>query len=388
MQSILRSSNRLALAGKPLRPLVFLALARGLSAKPRIIYTYTDEAPMLATYSLLPIVKTLTAKAGIEVEKVDISLAGRIISSWPKYLTDEQRQGDGLAELGELCKTKDANIIKLPNVSASIPQLNEAITELRTQGFDVPMYVAKPTTDKEKVIHERYAKVLGSAVNPVLREGNSDRRVAPPVKNYAKKNPHTLGGWSRASRSHVAHMDKGDFYGSEKSHTMAAAGTVRIEHVGADGTVKVMKEGLKLQAGEIIDASFLSVRELRKFFTDEIDSAIKDHMLLSLHLKATMMKISDPVIFGHAVSVYFKDLFDKYVANASRPHFLSSRLSPSPRPPSFSCLSPHFTPSTSPFSLTHIPPLSTLSPAKGTSTRCSRRSGSTPTTVCKTSTTR
>ena len=189
--------------------------------------------------SLLPIVKTLTAKAGIEVDKVDISLAGRIISSWPKYLTDEQRQADGLAELGELCKTKDANIIKLPNVSASIPQLNEAITELRTQGFDVPMYVAKPTTDKEKVIHERYAKVLGSAVNPVLREGNSDRRVAPPVKNYAKKNPHTLGGWSRASRSHVAHMDKGDFYGSEKSHTMAAAGTVRIEHVAADGTVRV-----------------------------------------------------------------------------------------------------------------------------------------------------
>lgn len=258
---------------------------RCMSSGPRIIYTDTDEAPALATYSLLPIVKTLTAKAGIEVEKVDISLAGRIISAWPKYLTDDQRLNDGLAELGELCKKPEANIIKLPNVSASVPQLNAAITELRTKGYDVPMYVANPTTEKEKTIHARYAKILGSAVNPVLREGNSDRRVALPVKNYAKKNPHTMGGWSRASRSHVAHMDKGDFYGSEKSHTMAKAGNVKIELVGADGSVTVLKEKTAVMAGEVIDASFLSVRELQAFLEYEIESALKDHMLLSVHLK-------------------------------------------------------------------------------------------------------
>jgi len=278
----------------------------------KIIYTETDEAPALATYSFLPIVRKFAEKADINVEKCDISLSARIISQFPKYLTEEQFQNDTLAELGELCKKPEANIIKLPNVSASVPQLNEAITELRTKGYDVPMYVPNPTTEKEKVIHSRYAKVLGSAVNPVLREGNSDRRVAGPVKSYAKKNPHILGGWSRASKSHVAHMNKGDFYGSEKSHIMESDGSVRIQFIDLNtGETKVLKEKLNLLKGEIIDASFLSVKELTQFYEKEIKEAHKDHMLLSLHLKATMMKISDPIMFGHAVKVYFKEVFDK-----------------------------------------------------------------------------
>jgi isocitrate dehydrogenase len=269
---------------------------------------------MLATFSLLPIVQKFGSTAGINVELHDISLAARVIAQFPKYLTDEQRISDTLAELGEICKTPSANIIKLPNISASIPQLNECITELRIKGYDVPTYVPTPTTEKEKVIHSRYAKVLGSAVNPVIREGNSDRRVAGPVKNYAKRNPHVMGNWSKASKSHVAHMKKGDFYASELSHIMPEAGVVKIEHVSADGTVKVMKEGLKLMKDEIIDASFMNVKELCDFYEKEIAEAHSDHMLLSLHLKATMMKISDPIMFGHAVKVYFKDLFAKHAA--------------------------------------------------------------------------
>jgi isocitrate dehydrogenase len=231
-----------------------------------------------------------------------------------RYLNDEQRIPDTLAELGQLCKESDANIIKLPNVSASLPQLNDAIAELRTKGYDIPLYVANPTNEKERVIHSRYAKVLGSAVNPVLREGNSDRRVAAPVKNFARRNPHTMGGWSRASRSHVAHMSKGDFYGSEKSVIMPEANTLRIDHVDADGKVTVLKEKLPVQAGEIVDSSFLSVKELRAFYERELSEAFEEHMLVSLHLKATMMKVSDPVMFGHMVTVFFKDVFSKHAA--------------------------------------------------------------------------
>lgn len=280
--------------------------------KPKIIYTLTDEAPALATFSLFPIIKKFAEKKGIDVELSDISLAARVISQFPKYLSETQYQPDNLAALGELCTKPEANIIKLPNISASLPQLNGCITELRTKGYDIPMYVPNPTTDKEKTIHQRYAKVLGSAVNPVLREGNSDRRVAAPVKTYARKNPHTMGGWSRASRSHVAHMSKGDFYASEKSYIMPKAGSVKIEFVNKSGAVKVMKENLKLLEGEIIDASFMSIKELTDFYERELTDASKEHMMVSLHLKATMMKISDPIMFGHCVKVYFKDLFAKH----------------------------------------------------------------------------
>jgi isocitrate dehydrogenase len=285
---------------------------RALSDTHKIVYTETDEAPALATYSLLPIIKKFASKAGIEVEKSDISLGARIIAQFPKYLSDEQRIRDTLGELGELCKKPEANVIKLPNISASLPQLNEAITELRTKGYDIPLYVANPTTEKEKVIHSRYSKVLGSAVNPVIREGNSDRRVAPPVKNYAKKNPHTLGLWSRASKSHVAHMTRGDFYGSEQSYIVPTPTKVRIELTGKNGEVKILKEDLKVVEGEVIDASFLSVRELASFLEREIEDAHKEHMLFSVHLKATMMKVSDPIMFGHVVRVFFKPVFEKH----------------------------------------------------------------------------
>uniref|UniRef100_A0A7S3HB09 Isocitrate dehydrogenase (NADP(+)) n=1 Tax=Spumella elongata TaxID=89044 RepID=A0A7S3HB09_9STRA len=278
---------------------------------PRIIYTETDEAPALATYSLLPIVQTFAKKAGIDVVKSDISLSARILAQFPNHLSADQRIPDNLAELGKICTTPEANIIKLPNISASIPQLNGAINELRGKGYNVPMYNPSPKTEEEKAIHASYAKVLGSAVNPVLREGNSDRRVAAPVKNYAKKNPHTLGAWSRASKTHVAHMTKGDFYGSEQSYIAAQAGTVKIQLTGADGTTKVMKE-VKLQAGEVIDASALSVTELKNFIKHEIEDAKKEDMLFSLHLKATMMKISDPIIFGHVVTAFFEPVFTKY----------------------------------------------------------------------------
>jgi isocitrate dehydrogenase len=287
-------------------------VARRAMANATIIYTETDEAPNLATFSLLPIIKRFAKPAQIDVVKSDISLSGRVLSQFPQHLTPEQRVPDNLAELGKLCTKPEANVIKLPNISASVPQLNECITELRTKGFNVPMYVPKPTTEEEKANYQAYAKVLGSAVNPVLREGNSDRRVAAPVKAYAKKNPHKMGSWSKASKSHVAHMRRGDFYGSEKSTVYATAGTARIEHVGANGAVKVLKKDFPIQAGEVVDSSFMSVRELRSFYEKEIAEAHRDHILLSLHLKATMMKVSDPVMFGHCVTVFFKEVFEKH----------------------------------------------------------------------------
>lgn len=235
-----------------------------MSAK--IIYTETDEAPALATYSLLPIVRKYAGKIGVAVETSDISLAARVLAQFPEHLTAEQKQPDTLSELGDICKTPEANIIKLPNVSASIPQLNDCINELRLKGYDIPLYVANPSNEREKSIQSKYARALGSAVNPVLREGNSDRRVALPVKNYAKKNPHTMGGWSKSSKSHVAHMTKGDFYANEKSYVCPKEGSVRIEHLSTDGTTTVLKERVKLLEGEIIDATFLSVKELCKYY--------------------------------------------------------------------------------------------------------------------------
>jgi len=314
MLSHLRVKSNVLKNIKPVSSSRMSRLFASSDSKPtqKIVYTLTDEAPALATFSLYPVIKKFAEKKGIEVELSDISLAARVVAQFPKYLTEAQHQADHLAELGELCTKPEANIIKLPNISASLPQLNACITELRTKGYDIPMYVANPTTEKEKTIHSRYAKVLGSAVNPVLREGNSDRRVADPVKAYARKNPHTMGGWSRASRTHVAHMSKGDFYGSEKSYIMPKAGSVKIEFVSKSGSVKVMKENLKLQEGEIIDASSLSIKELTDFYEREITDASKENMMVSLHLKATMMKISDPILFGHAVKVYFKDLFAKH----------------------------------------------------------------------------
>ena len=284
------------------------------ASEPTIYYTHTDEAPALATYSLLPIIRTFTQPAGVRIETKDISLSGRIIAGFSDRLTDEQRQGDALAELGELCLTPDANIIKLPNISASIPQLTAAIKELQAHGYDVPDYPDEPQTDDEKDIRARYAKVLGSAVNPVLREGNSDRRVAAPVKDYAQKNPHSMGAWSADSKTHVASMSEGDFFGSEQSVVMDAAGEVRIELVAEDGSITVLKDGLKLQAGEVIDSSCMSRTRLREFLAREIDDAKSQDVLLSVHLKATMMKVSDPIIFGHAVSVYFADVFEKHAA--------------------------------------------------------------------------
>jgi isocitrate dehydrogenase len=280
----------------------------------KIVYTITDEAPALATYSFLPIVKTFTQAADIAVETRDISLAGRIIATFPENLTDSQKQNDDLAYLGELAKTPEANIIKLPNISASIPQLTAAIRELQAQGYNIPDYPADPQTDAEKEIKARYAKVLGSAVNPVLREGNSDRRVAEPVKEYAKKNPHSMGAWSADSKTHVAHMTGGDFYGSEQSVVMEQAGEVKIVLEGADGNTKTLKEGLKLKEGEVIDSSVMSRKALRAFLEKEIADAKEAGVLLSLHLKATMMKVSDPIMFGHAVTVFFKDVFERHAA--------------------------------------------------------------------------
>jgi isocitrate dehydrogenase len=279
-----------------------------------IVYTGTDEAPALATYSLLPIIKAFTATSGIAIETKDISLVGRIIARFPENLTDEQRQNDALAELGDLVQRPAANIIKLPNISASIPQLNAAIQELQDHGYAVPNFPAEPQGEDQQAIRARYSKILGSAVNPVLREGNSDRRVALPVKEYARRNPHSMGEWSADSKSHVAHMDEGDFFGSEQSHVMGEAGTVRIELTGQDGNISVLKDQIALQAGEIIDAAVMSKTALREFLARAIDDARERDILLSVHLKATMMKVSDPIIFGHAVSVYFQDLFEKHAA--------------------------------------------------------------------------
>ncbi len=278
----------------------------------KIIYTQTDEAPALATCSLLPIVNAFAQAAGVRIETRDISLAGRIIANFPENLTDEQKQGDALAELGELAKTPEANIIKLPNISASIPQLTAAISELQSQGYDIPDYPEEPKDDAEKAIRDRYAKVLGSAVNPVLREGNSDRRVAGPVKAYAKKNPHPMGEWSADSKTVVAHMNDGDFYSSEQSTIVETAGDVRIELVAGDGSVTVLKERNPVEVAEVIDTAVMNCSALRDYFDQQVKAAGGDDVLLSLHLKATMMKVSDPIMFGHAVTVYYGDVFEKH----------------------------------------------------------------------------
>jgi len=277
-----------------------------------IIWTKTDEAPALATYSFLPIVRAFTKGTGVSVELKDISLAGRILANFPETLKPGQRIPDDLALLGELTQKPEANIIKLPNISASVPQLKDAIKELREHGYDVPEYPEDPKTDAERNIQSRYAKVLGSAVNPVLREGNSDRRAPLSVKMYSKKHPHKMGAWTPDSKSHVAHMNGGDFYGNEVSVTVPEATTLRIEYVAPDGKVTVLKKTLDLLPGEVVDATVMNVRALRKFFEEQIEDAKKSGVLLSLHLKATMMKVSDPVMFGHAVSIYFKDVFAKH----------------------------------------------------------------------------
>ena len=278
----------------------------------KILYTKTDEAPALATYSFLPIVKAFTAKAGIEVETRDISLAGRILATFNDFLTEDQRVDDALSELGELAKTPQANIIKLPNISASIPQLKSAIAELQAAGFAVPSYPAEPKNDEEMAIKGRYDKIKGSAVNPVLREGNSDRRAPKAVKNYAKKHPHSMGEWTADSKSHVSSMTAGDFYGSEVSTTIAAPCAADIVFTAVDGATKTLKSGIALQAGEVIDASSISMSALKSFLAEQINDAKEQGVLFSLHMKATMMKVSDPILFGAAVEVYFAEVFEKY----------------------------------------------------------------------------
>lgn len=280
----------------------------------KIIYTMVDEAPALATYSLLPIVQAFTKAAGITVETRDISLAGRILANFPEHLSNAQKVADALTELGSLTLQTEANIIKLPNISATPPQLKAAIKELQAQGFDVPNYPDDAQSDAEKAIKARYSKVLGSAVNPVLREGNSDRRAALSVKKYAQNNPHKMGAWAADSKTQVAHMNAHDFYGSEQSVTIKDAGTVRIELLAQDGTVSILKEKTAVLAGEVIDTNVMSVAALRDFYETQMHAAKTQNVLLSLHLKATMMKVSDPIMFGHAVTVYFKDVFAKHAA--------------------------------------------------------------------------
>ena len=273
--------------------------------KSKIIYTLTDEAPALATYSLLPIIKAFAGPCDVAIETRDISLAGRIVAGFPEKLTPAQRLPDALAELGELAKTPEANIIKLPNISASIPQLKAAIAELQAQGYALPDYPDDPANEEEEAIRARYDKVKGSAVNPVLREGNSDRRAPNAVKQYARNNPHSMGAWSPASRSHVAHMSSGDFRSNEQSITIGAVGAVRIELAANDGSVTVLKEKTPVLAGEIIDATAMSVGALNVFLERQMEDAKNQGVLFSLHLKATMMKVADPIIFGHAVKVFF-----------------------------------------------------------------------------------
>jgi len=279
---------------------------------PKIIYTKTDEAPALATYSLLPIVEAFTKSAGISVETRDISLSGRIIANFPDYLTEDQKISDALAELGELAKTPDANIIKLPNISASIPQLQAVIKELQEKGYQLPDYPEEPQNEKEEEVKGRYDKIKGSAVNPVLREGNSDRRAPKAVKNYAKKNPHSMGAWSADSKSNIVSMKDGDFFGNEQSTTITKTGGVKIEFTADNGDVSVLKEKVALLEGEIIDASVMRKEALRSFLEEAINKAKEEDVLLSVHLKATMMKVSDPIIFGQVVEVYFKEVFEKY----------------------------------------------------------------------------
>merc|ERR1712227_456201 len=300
-----RSYKMLGLVGRSCVSLRGVKISRWLSTSPyalsKIIYTECDEAPMLATYSLLPVIQRFAKPMGIEVEKRDISVAGRLIAHFPERLTPEQRIPDELAALGELAKTPEGNIIKLPNISASIPQLLECIAELQAKGYDVPDYPANPKNAEEEAIKATYAKVLGSAVNPVLREGNSDRRAAPPVKE-------------NAARTCVSSMDDKDFFSAEQSHIMAAAGNVKISLHGADGSVKVLKEGLKLQAGEVIDATRMNAKALVEFFNKEIKDCYDNKLMMSLHMKATMMKVSDPIIFGHCVKAYYSDVFAKHGA--------------------------------------------------------------------------
>jgi len=279
---------------------------------PTIIYTKTDEAPALATRSFLPIVRSFAQAAGLTIEVKDISLAARILASFPEQLSEAQKRSDTLSELGELVHSPDVNIIKLPNVSASIPQLVSAIAELQEHGNDIPDYPGAPKTAAERKIRARYSKILGSAVNPVLREGNSDRRVAASVKQYAKDHPHSMGAWSSDSKTHVAHMTEGDFFGTEKSHVMSKADSIRIELVGADGNATHLKESVDLLKGEVIDGSVMSRVRLREFLASEIQDAKQNNVLLSVHFKATMMKVSDPIIFGHAVYVYFQEVFTKH----------------------------------------------------------------------------
>eukprot|EP00051_Salpingoeca_urceolata_P027169 m.480277 g.480277 ORF g.480277 m.480277 type:complete len:774 (-) comp21764_c0_seq1:325-2646(-) len=294
---------------------------RWYAAKPQIVYTYTDEAPALATHALLPIIRRFTEPANIEVVLSDISVASRILSTFPEVLPEDKKElgKDHLAELGQMCQSQsDANIIKLPNVSASIPQLNAAIAELQSHGYDVPNFPQEPSTPEEQDIKSRYEKVLGSAVNPVLREGNSDRRVAAPVKQYAQKNPHRLGAWTPETKTHVAHMTHGDFFETEQSHTTSAATAVQIQFTSsASGETKTLKPLFDLEAGEVIDASVMNVTVLREFFAKEIDDAKSSGLLFSLHLKATMMKISDPIMFGHCVTVFFDEVFSKHAETLS-----------------------------------------------------------------------
>jgi isocitrate dehydrogenase len=278
----------------------------------KIIYTHTDEAPMLATYSFLPIIEAFASTAGVEVETRDISLAGRIIAVFGDYLTPEQRIADALAELGELAKTPEANIIKLPNISASIPQLKAAIAELQSQGYDLPDYPDNPSSDEETAIRSRYDKIKGSAVNPVLREGNSDRRAPLSVKNYARQNPHSMGAWSADSKTNVAHMTAGDFRSNEKSVVIDSEGTIAIQLVREDGSVKVLKKAFPVLAGEVIDGTVMRAAALDEFLAAQVARAKEEGILFSAHLKATMMKVSDPIIFGHVVKAYFTELFETY----------------------------------------------------------------------------
>ncbi|MEZ7506861.1 NADP-dependent isocitrate dehydrogenase [Flavobacterium sp. Arc2] len=283
-----------------------------MTQKSKIVYTLTDEAPLLATYSFLPIVQAFTATAGIEIETKDISLASRILAHFPEFLNEDQKVEDALSELGKLANSPEANIIKLPNISASVPQLKEAIAELQKHGYKIPNFPEDPKSDAEKKIKAKYSKVLGSAVNPVLREGNSDRRAPKAVKNFAKAHPHSMGAWSADSKTKVEAMKNGDFYGSEKSITVPGATDVKIEFVGKDGTTTVLKASTPLKAGEIIDSSVMNLKALKNFVANAIAEAKKENVLLSVHLKATMMKISDPIIFGAIVEVFFKDVFEKY----------------------------------------------------------------------------
>jgi isocitrate dehydrogenase len=278
----------------------------------KIIYTHTDEAPMLATYSFLPIIEAFASTAGVQVETRDISLAGRIIAVFGDYLTEEQRIGDALAELGDLAKKPEANIIKLPNISASVPQLKAAVAELQSQGYKLPDYPDNPTSDEETAIRSRYDKIKGSAVNPVLREGNSDRRAPLSVKNYARQNPHSMGAWTPESKTNVAHMDANDFRSNEKSVVIPADGTIEIQLVREDGTVKVLKKAFPVLAGEVIDGTVMRAAALDEFLAAQVTRAQEEGVLFSAHLKATMMKVSDPIIFGHVVKAYFSELFDTY----------------------------------------------------------------------------